>query len=228
MIHIHQNLEEIRSELIRTAESCGRPPEDVRLVAVSKTYPTEAVMTAYAAGQRMFGENRVQELETKVSALPNDIEWHLIGHLQSNKVGKAVVLAQWIHAVDSIALIERIDRLAGDNGTRPKILIEVNISGEQSKEGIASSEVETLIDAAIKCKHLELKGFMTMAPFDAEDAELHAVFGGLRRLRDAMAAKFGIALPELSMGMSGDYHIAIAEGATMVRIGTAIFGVREG
>ena len=228
MDYIKTQLREVRERLNHAARTAGREPSEIKLIAVSKTFPQEAIEEAYGDEQRLFGENRVQELEIKVPALAEDIEWHLIGHLQSNKVVKAVVLADYIHAVDSEKLIRRIDRLAGEAGTKPKILLEINISGEETKFGVKSeTETLTLAQVATSCKNVDFVGLMTMAPYGSTEEELHNVFGGLRKLRDKIETELDIVLPELSMGMSGDFEIAIQEGATFIRVGTAIFGKRN-
>jgi pyridoxal phosphate enzyme (YggS family) len=209
------------------ADKAGRKPGDVRLVAISKTFPADNIMELYRLGQRHFGENRVQELETKAAALPGDIQWHMIGHLQSNKAAKAVALSSFIHSADSPALLSRLDRLAGELQRRPRVLLEVNISGESSKSGVDTDSAMQLASVAVLCKNLEFAGLMTMAPYQAGETELHHIFGSARELRDRMEREFSVNLPELSMGMSGDFHIAIAEGSTLVRIGSAIFGRRQ-
>jgi PLP dependent protein len=224
--YIVEQLQAVRDEISRAAVAAGRNPDDVKLVAVSKTFPASAIQTAYDDEQRLFGENRVQELDQKCNILPNDIEWHLIGHLQGNKVGPAVACADYIHAVDSVKLLERINRLAGEINKTPNVLLEINISGEDSKFGTTEQDAMELATVAVKCPNLNFVGLMTMAPFGADDAELHHIFSSLRQLRDKIADRFTITLPELSMGMSADYKIAIAEGATFVRVGTAIFGKR--
>jgi len=226
--YIQEQLDEVRNAVAATAASCGRQPEEVKLVAVSKTFSNEDILAAYACGQRRFGENKVQELEQKAGSLPPDIEWHLLGHLQSNKAVKAIQCATCIHSVDSIKLIRRLDRLAGEAGKKQKILLEVNISGEASKFG-SSAENETLAmaEAAANAANLELTGLMTMAPYETGEAELRRIFGALRQLRDKIEKILNIRMPELSMGMSGDFPAAIAEGATLVRIGSAIFGKRN-
>lgn len=224
--YLVEQLQAVQQEITQAAIAADRAPESVKLVAVSKTFPATDIVTAYGAEQRLFGENRVQELEEKYTALADDIEWHFIGHLQSNKVTKAVACADYIHAVDSVKLLERIDRLAGELKRRPKILLEINISGEQSKFGTTTIAAMELATVAVKCVNLDFVGLMTMAPYGAADAELHHVFSSLRQLRDNISTHFSIELPELSMGMSADYKIAIAEGATLVRVGTAIFGKR--
>ena len=224
--HVAANLAAVKADIAAAVRDAGRPEASARLVAVSKTFPPEDVAAAYRAGQRAFAENRIQELEAKAPVLPADIEWHLIGHLQSNKAAKAVELAAYIHAVDSAKLLERLDRLAGELGKRPKILLEVNVSGEESKFGVKPAELPALARLAATAKHLDFVGLMTMAPFGADAAMLAAVFGGLRELRGQLQAALGVALPELSMGMSSDFRAAIAQGATMVRVGSAIFGGR--
>jgi len=208
------------------AERAGRSRNAVRLIAVSKTVSVEAVLDAYAAGQRAFGENRPQELERKARALPTDCEWHMIGHLQKNKVRAVCRHAAWIHSVDSLGLLQRIDRIAGEEGRCPNVLIQVNVSGEDTKSGVSPADLPPLIDGAADCRNLVCSGLMTMAPFGVPEETLRQVFGDLRRLRDQLVAQGGPQLPHLSMGMSGDYPVAIAEGATMVRIGTAVFGHR--
>ncbi|MHB9139332.1 MAG: YggS family pyridoxal phosphate-dependent enzyme, partial [Victivallaceae bacterium] len=220
--YIQEQLNEIRAEIAQAAAHCGRAPEEIKLVAVSKTFTPADIMSAYACGQRRFGENKIQELEMKAAILPPDIEWHLLGHLQSNKAVKAVQYAACIHSVDSIKLIQRLDRLAGEAYKKPKILLEVNISGESTKFGASSeNDILAMAEAAAQAANIELAGLMTMAPYEADNTELHRIFKALRQLRDKIEARLNICLPELSMGMSGDFPAAIAEGATFVRIGTA-------
>ena len=226
MKHIAVNLSEVQEMVIAAAEKSGRAPESVKLIAVSKTFPAAAVLKAYELGQRRFGENKVQELALKSSELPQDIQWHMIGHLQGNKVKLAVENADYIHAVDSVKLLQRIDRLAGELGRSPKILLEINISGEESKFGANTGLARELLENAAECKNTQVVGLMTMAPFGVPEQELRSIFGSLRQLRDALQTEFKLDLPELSMGMSGDFEIAIEEGATMVRIGTLLFGRR--
>jgi pyridoxal phosphate enzyme (YggS family) len=217
---------EMQAAVAQAVVAAGRPARSARLLAVSKTVPQDLVMDSYAAGAREFGESRPQELAEKAAKLPADCIWHMIGHLQANKVRPVVRCAAWIHSVDSLDLLQRIDRIAGEEGKRPSVLFEVNVSGEESKFGLAPSAVPALVEAGLACANLRLAGLMTMAPYDAPETELRKIFGGLRQLRDELQARFNIQLPELSMGMSGDFPIAVAEGATIVRIGTAIFGER--
>ena len=221
-IRLNHVLHDIQSAVTEA----GRTTGEVQLVAVSKTKPIEAIQEAYAAGQRHFGENKVQELDQKVPALPDDCVWHLIGHLQSNKVKQAVAHADLIHSVDSLKLAERIDRLAGEIGKSQAILLQVNVSGEASKSGFDPDSVRAVFQSIIALPHITCEGLMTMAPFDASSPELRACFERLHELREQLNTAYGTSLSHLSMGMSGDFKEAILEGATLVRIGTAIFGSR--
>ncbi len=228
MTELQKKLNSVRANIAETAKKAGRDPETVRLLAVSKTFPASDIIEAAEAGQIEFGENRVQELETKVPLCGKNIVWHLIGHLQSNKADKAVELAEYIHSVDSLKLLNKINTAAEKRGKIQKILLEVNVSGEESKFGISGYDaLREIAKYALELCNIKLVGLMTMAPLDADDSVLHATFGGLRDFRDRLESEFSITLPELSMGMSGDYPVAIAEGATIVRVGTAIFGGRN-
>ena len=207
----------------RMAEAClraGRKPGDVRLVAVSKTYAAEAVRAAAEEGQRLFGENRVQEAAAKIPACPDRLEWHLIGHLQGNKAGAAVRLFDWIHSVDSAKLVDALERHAAAAGKDLNILLEVNVSGEAAKSGCKPEELGALVEAANRCPHLVLRGLMTVPPIVENPEEARPHFRRLRELRD----RYG--LEELSMGMTHDFPVAIEEGATFIRVGTALFGAR--
>ena len=226
MSQIAENLATIWRRVQTAAIQAGRSPDTVKLLAVSKTFPPEAVSEAYSTGQMRFGENRVQELVTKAPILPSEIEWHLIGHLQANKVRGALEFSAWIHAVDSLSLLQRIERMAEEMAVHPRLVLEVNISGEASKFGLQPSEVSTLLRELPQNAPAPVVGLMTMAPLDAPSELLHAVFGSLRQLRDRLQQETGHALPELSMGMSDDFEAAIQEGSTIVRIGSAIFGHR--
>jgi len=206
----------------RRAADAGRAGK-VMLLPVSKTVDVDAVQLLYDLGVRDFGENREPELERKSSALPADIRWHFIGRLQSNKIRKVVRRAAVIHSVDSGELLERIERIAGEEGRTPEVLLEVSVSGETQKGGIAPAELPALAERAAQCRNLRFAGLMTMAPLDAEEAEQRALFAELARLRDEAARRTGLPLPVLSMGMTRDYPAAIACGSTLVRIGTAIF-----
>jgi pyridoxal phosphate enzyme (YggS family) len=225
MNDINDNLKQVRERIATAALRCGRTPSEVTLLAVSKTFPAEIVAEALAAGQCKFGENRVQELSKKAPLLPAECQWHLIGHLQQNKVRQALQYASVIQSVDSLPLLQRINRIAAEMQLEPEILLEINISGEASKFGAHPDEAEALLEAT-RSGPARCTGLMTIAPLQASETELSAVFSGLRKLRDHLVSSTGLALPELSMGMSGDFEIAIAEGATIVRIGSAIFGQR--
>jgi pyridoxal phosphate enzyme (YggS family) len=225
-VDIVGNLAAVRQQIAAAAEAAERDPRTVRLVAVTKTVGPDAVRQAWAAGHGDFGENQVQELVRKAGALPAACAWHLIGHLQGNKARAAIATAACLHAVDSVELLDRLERLAATAPRRPTILLQVNISGEPSKSGVSPAQASDLLRAALRCEHLSCRGLMTMAPFAASAPEQQQIFGGLRRLRDRLQDDSGVALPELSMGMSRDFRIAIQEGATLVRIGAAIFGRR--
>ena len=225
---IADNIAQIRAKIAEYAVAGGRSADAVRLLAVSKTFPAADIAEAReTANQFMFGENRVQELVEKASVLPDDIQWHIIGHLQSNKAAKAAELAHWIHSVDSEKLLNKLQAGAEAANRTLNILLEVNWTGEESKSGIRrADDALRLAETAVSCKNLNLCGLMTMAEFDATEARLRETFSGVRELRDRMERELGRTLPELSMGMSGDFREAILEGATIVRIGTAIFGRR--
>ena len=225
---IADNITQIRAKIAEYAIASGRAADAVRLLAVSKTFPAADIAEAReTASQFMFGENRVQELAEKAPVLPDDIQWHIIGHLQSNKAAKAAELAHWVHSVDSEKLLNKLQAGAEAANRTLNILLEVNWTGEESKSGIREAdEALRLAERTVSCKNLSLRGLMTMAEFDATEARLRETFSGVRELRDRMERELGLTLPELSMGMSGDFREAILEGATIVRIGTAIFGRR--
>ncbi len=223
---ITENLKSIEERIAAACENAGRPRNDVKLVAVSKRKPAKAVIDAAEAGQILFGENRVQEAQTKIPMCPKQLHWHLIGHLQGNKARLAASgLFRMIHSVDSEKLIRSLDEYA----VSPlPILIQVNISGEGSKSGCAPDEVAALIDAANSCSQVEVHGLMTIPPFTPYPEKARAHFSNLRNIRDDLQETTGTPLPELSMGMSNDFEIAIQEGATFIRVGTDIFGGRDG
>ncbi|MBI9019900.1 MAG: YggS family pyridoxal phosphate-dependent enzyme [Verrucomicrobia bacterium] len=221
---VKENLEKIEQRIVAACEKAGRSRDNVRLVAVSKTRPVDAVLEAAEAGQILFGENRVQEAQNKISQCPPSLHWHLIGHLQTNKAKLAASgLFRMIHSVDSEKLLLALDEYAA---VPLPILIQVNVSGEGSKSGCAPEEAAALVEAANACSQVEIHGLMTIPPFtpDPEKARIH--FSNLRKLRDELQAATGTPLPELSMGMSHDFEIAIEEGATFVRVGSDIFGGR--
>ena len=222
---IRDNLEVIETRIVAACEKAERNRSEVKLVAVSKTKPADAVLEAADAGQILFGENKVQEAQAKIPLCPGHLQWHLIGHLQSNKARIAASgLFRMIHSVDSEKLLRALDEYAA---VPLPVLIQVNVSGEGSKDGCTPEEAVTLIEAANQCSKVEVHGLMTIPPFtsDPEKARIH--FSNLRKLRDRLQQETGTPLPELSMGMSHDFEIAIAEGSTFVRIGSSIFGERK-
>jgi len=230
---ISDNIAAVCERAEAAARQAGRRAEDVTLMAVSKTHPAERIREAHAAGLRVFGENRVQEFAGKAGAVADlaEASWHMIGHLQTNKAGKAAELFGAVDSVDSVKLAEKLDAAARGLGKKLSVLIEVNIGGEAAKSGVAvdSRELEELLLAAPRFEALEFHGLMTVPPFSADPEEARAFFRKLRELRDAIAARklSAIGMDELSMGMSHDFEAAIAEGSTCVRVGTAIFGERS-
>ena len=226
MTPIAENLRLVRERIAAAARAAGRDPAAVRLVAVSKTKDAAAIRAAYAAGQRDFGESYAQELTAKAEALADlpDLRWHFIGHLQTNKARAVAKVASWVHSVHNLALARELDRRVAAAGRPPlPVLLEVNIGGEAQKHGAAPSEAGALAEGVAASPNLALRGLMTVPPA-GDGAEAARVFRALRALRDELGG--ASRLPELSMGMSGDLEEAIAEGATWVRIGTAIFGER--
>ncbi len=221
-------LTSINATIADACRKAGRRAEDVEIIAVTKTHGPEVVREAWEAGLGIVGENKVQEAAWKQPLAVSGPDWHLIGHLQKNKVRPALALFSTFHSVDSLALIDRIQTIADDLGARPNILLEVNMSGERSKDGMRPDDVPAAVERALACPNVTLQGFMTMAPFTPVDKieETRPVFAGLRELRDAMEEEFGITLPRLSMGMTNDYRIAVEEGATWIRLGTVLFGER--
>jgi pyridoxal phosphate enzyme (YggS family) len=226
---ISDRLSQIRSRIAAAAEAAGRDPSSIRLVAVSKTFPIEAVREAYAAGQRDFGENRVQEGLQKIGETTDlTIRWHLLGHLQTNKARKAGPAFAMVQSVDSVELIQKLDAAAHDTGRTPELLIQVDLAGEATKFGVAPGEVPRLFEAAGACRAAAVVGLMTLPPVPDTPEDARPWFRRLRHLRDEWLAAGVPAsmLRELSMGMSGDFEVAVQEGATIVRVGTAIFGSR--
>jgi PLP dependent protein len=226
---IAANLATVRQRISSAAEASGRPGGDVRLIAVSKTFGLDHVRAAVAAGQREFGENRVQEATGKVEGWDGvPLEWHLVGHLQSNKARKAAGVFAWVHSVDGESLLRRLDQAAQDLGAGPRLLIQVDLAGEETKHGTPPDTLRRLLDVAESCRAARVSGLMLMPPFTDDPEEARPYFRRLRELRDQLLSSGSNPdlLRELSMGMSHDYEVAIGEGATMVRVGTAIFGGR--
>jgi len=221
------NLKQVQERIARAATRAGRSASDITLVAVSKTFPAEAIRAAYELGLRHFGENRVQEWELKRPVLADlAATWHLVGHLQSNKARRSTSLFQRVDSVDSIPLAQRLDATAADERKRLQILIEVHLGGEETKSGVAEPDLLQLAESIAQLQNLELLGLMTIPPYFKMPEEVRPFFRKLRDLRDSVAGKLGLPLPVLSMGMSHDLEIAIEERATEIRIGTALFGER--
>lgn len=227
---IAQNLADVRARIEAAARRSGRDPAAVTLIAVSKTFGADHVRAAWNAGQRDFGENKVQEAEQKIAATADlaGARWHLIGHLQSNKVRKAAAPFAVIHSIDSVELLDRLDAAAAEGGTRPMVLVQADLAGETTKHGAAEHEIEPLVRRAAEARAVRLAGLMLLPPWNENQEVTRPWFAKLRALRDRLVAA-GIpsgALEHLSMGMSHDFEAAVEEGATMVRVGTAIFGKR--
>jgi pyridoxal phosphate enzyme (YggS family) len=250
MDELVERIRQVRLRVADAAARSGRSPDDVTIIAVTKTVPVERVALAYELGLKSFGENRVQEARAKIAALHYPLmHWHLIGHLQTNKVARAVELFDLIHSVDSLRLAEALEHSAAARVREPQarvaepgeakrpppearertvaVLLQVNVSGEASKEGVSLDALPALADGALSLPHLRVQGLMTIAPYTARPEEVRPVFRRLRELRDDLRERFPDgAWDALSMGMTNDYVVAIEEGATMVRIGRAIFGER--
>jgi len=225
MTGIAKHLAELHDRIAVACAAAGRRTGEVELLAVSKTFPAEAVQEAYDAGHRHFGESRQQEAAPKIQVLPADIHWHFIGALQRNKARKVLGEFVVIHSVDSLRLAEHLDRIAGEEGKRPQIYLEVNVAGEESKGGFSPAELLEAAEVLPTLGNLEIKGLMSIPPDDSENARRW--FSATRELRDRLQDATGFSLPGLSMGMSGDFEQAILEGSTIVRVGSAIFGHRS-
>ena len=223
---LKENLEKIQKSIAKSCEEAGREATSVKLLPVTKVQPLEKLQALYDLGEKSFGENRVQELNEKAELLPKDIEWHLIGSLQSNKVRHALKYASWIHSVDSLKLIKRIDKIAGEDGVCPKIFLQVNLTDEAQKGGFEPDTLKEAVDLASNCKNLVLVGLMTMGKAAASDLENREVFKRLKDLQLALVDHYP-QLSEISMGMSGDFPLAILEGATYIRVGSSLLGARQ-
>ena len=227
MTALMERFDLVRENIYAAAERAGRNPDDVKLVAVSKKHPVEFVREAFQeAGQELFGESRVQEALVKIPELPSRLRWHFIGHLQANKVRKALPCFELIHGIDTVDIARDVDRVAAEMGLFPRVLLEVNISGEGSKHGFTPEGLERELEGLLALPRIQVEGFMTMAPLVKEAEAARPYFTKLRELRDRLAGQVGIPLATLSMGMSGDYEVAVEEGATLVRVGSALFGGR--
>ena len=226
---LQDNLIQVEQSIEEACRRAGRDRSEVTLIAVSKTKPAETLQEAYDLGVRVFGENKVQEMADKYEVLPKDIRWHLIGHLQRNKVKYIIDKAVLIHSVDSLRLAQTIEKEAKKHNLTAHILIEVNVAREESKFGIFPEDLEALVDEIAKLPHIQVDGLMTIAPFVPDPEENRPVFRELRKLSVDISAKKvdNVNMSVLSMGMTNDYQVAIEEGATMVRVGTGIFGARN-
>lgn len=226
---IEKNLNHVKEEINEACKRAGRDPEEVTLIAVSKTKPIEDLRAAYAAGARDFGENKVQELTGKIEEMPADIRWHMIGHLQRNKVKYIAGKVSLIHSVDSYRLAEEINIQAKKNNCTIPILIEVNYAKENSKFGIAPEETKELVQEISELENVKIKGLMTIAPFVEDPEENREIFRGMKELSVDIARENidNVEMEVLSMGMTNDYIVAVEEGSTMVRVGTGIFGARD-
>lgn len=229
MPDLSERLADIRNSIAQAAARAGRAPDDVELIAVSKTHPPESIMEALDAGQTLFGESRVQEAKAKIPLLPGRARWHFIGHLQKNKIRHALALNfELLHGVDSLQIAQDINRIADEAGANPHVLIEVNVAGESTKFGFPPDRLREQMEQLFELDRLNIDGLMCLPPPVPKAEDARKYFIALRDLRDSLQTEFRAPLPQLSMGMSGDYTVAVEEGATLVRVGTAIFGERSG
>lgn len=226
-MEVAAQLAEIRERVVSAARRVDRDPEEVEVMVVSKTFPAERVRDAVEAGQVLLGENKVREAAEKIPLLPAALRWHLIGHLQRNKVRKALPLFEAIHSIDSLKLAKYADGIAAELALNPRVYLQVNIGGEESKHGFTGEELGGDLEALLELERLEVVGLMCLPPAEPEARNARRWFAEMRDLRDRLEERGGVPLPGLSMGMSHDYEIAIEEGATMVRVGSAVFGNRK-
>ena len=224
---VAENLGRVRDQIAQAAAKGRRDAAEIELVAVSKTHSAAKVSEAIEAGQTLFGESRVQEARAKIPELPSNLRWHFVGHLQKNKIRHALPLFELIHSVDSLALAEDINRIASDEGLHPRVLLEVNVAGEGTKFGFASDKLRAEMETLLALQRLSIEGLMCIPPLGEKAEASRKYFVSLRKDRDALEKEFNLKLPHLSMGMTQDYAVAVEEGATLVRVGTAIFGERE-
>ncbi len=226
---VKENLAEVEKKVLAACERAGRDPKEVTLIAVSKTKPIEMIEEAIEYGKKEFGENKAQEMKQKYEALPKDIIWHFIGHLQTNKVKYVVGRASLIHSVDSLHLAEAIEKESAKKDLVTDILVEVNVAGEKSKFGLNTDETEELVRNIAKLPHIRIRGLMTIAPYVDDPEENRQIFRSLKELSVDIQSKNidNVLMDILSMGMTNDYEVAIEEGATHVRVGTGIFGERD-
>ena len=227
MTAVAENLSRVREQIAEAAAKSGRSADDVELVTITKTHPAEKVREAIEAGQTLFGESRVQEARAKIPELPSNIHWHFVGHLQKNKIRNALPLFEMIHSVDSLTLAQEVNRIADEEGLHGRVLFEVNVAGEGSKFGFAPDKLREQMEELLALPRLTILGLMTIPPMAEEAEASRKYFVQLRQLRDRLQTEFRVDLAQLSMGMTQDFPIAVEEGATLVRVGTAIFGQRS-
>ena len=224
---ITENLERVRERIMQAAVKAGRSTSDIELVAITKTHPAEKVREALVTGQTLFGESRVQEARAKIPELPSNLRWHFVGHLQKNKIRHALPLFELFHGVDSLALAQEMNRIAAEDGGHPCVLLEVNVAEEGSKFGFKNETLRAEMESLLALPRLSIEGLMCVPPLADEAEAARKFFARLRELRDSLEKEFDMKLPHLSMGMTQDFWIAVEEGATLVRVGTAIFGERS-
>jgi PLP dependent protein len=227
MASIAENLERVREQIAHAAARVGRADGEIELVAISKTHSAEKVREAIEAGQMLFGESRVQEARAKIPELPSNLRWHFVGHLQKNKIRHALELFGLLHGIDSLALAQDVNRVAEEEGLHPHVLLQVNVAGEGSKFGFAPDNLAKQMEELLALARLSVDGLMCIPPIADEPELSRKYFVQLRQLRDRLQTSFRVDLSQLSMGMTQDFEVAIEEGATLVRVGTAIFGERE-
>ena len=226
MASIAENLERVRRIIIQAAAKVRRSENEIELVAITKTHPIERIRDAVEAGQRLFGESRVQEARAKIPELPSNLRWHFVGHLQKNKIRQALSLFELFHGVDSLGLAQEMNRIAAEEGGHPRVLLEINVAGEGSKFGFTTEILRAEMEPLLALQRLSIEGLMCIPPLADEAESSRKYFAQLRELRDSVEREFNLKLPHLSMGMTQDFWIAVEEGATIVRVGTAIFGER--
>lgn len=221
---IQENLRSVREKAAKAAARAGRSPESVKLISVVKKRPLEQVRELHSLGERFFAENRIQEARDRIPQLPGGIEWHFIGHLQTNKAKYLPGLAQWVHSVDRFSVAEALEKAyASRSGDPVNVLLQLNVSGEEQKYGADPSDAKALLAACLQLPSLKVRGVMCMAPHSEDPEPARPVFRELRALRDELAENAGVELPELSMGMTNDFEVAIEEGSTMIRVGSGLF-----
>jgi len=226
MVSVADNLARVREQLAEAAAKNGRDPGEIELVAITKTHSAEKVREAIEAGQTLFGESRVQEARAKIPELPSNLRWHFVGHLQKNKIRHALPLFEMIHSVDSFGLAQDMNWIAEEEGMHSRVLLEVNVAGEGSKFGFAPDKLREQMEELLALPRLSIEGLMCLPPLAEEAEASRKYFVQLRELRDSLEKELDLKLPQLSMGMTQDFPTAVEEGATLVRVGTAIFGER--